>query len=381
MNIFADLRRRRGESSRILCATLSIVKQFRRHGDVLSIGDGDLRGIPRGLAAAATFSPSKPRWVARYHLGAVPFALRSRAASAALAARGADAELVLQFGATFSAPSDRPYFLYCDSNIRVAERGRSTGVSWAAALSPAEVEAVSVREASVYRGARAIFTISEHLRQSFIGDFAIPADRVHAVLARPNFDQTHIQPRTTAPSSPPTILFVGAHFERKGGDLLLRAFARVRERIRDARLILIGPRDTSHGGPGVTNLGFLRKDVASEHAAILKAYQEAHVFCLPTRFEPFGIAYVEAAFMVFRVSARTRGRSLELILHGQRAIGDSEDEDRLTTRMLRLLPGSGARGADGPAGRAHAAATFSWERTVDRMRAVGLAALTYVPSG
>jgi starch synthase len=41
-------------------------------------------------------------------------------------------------------------------------------------------------------------------------------------------------------------------------------------------------------------LGHLDKDSAAGWEAFLGAYQRAHVFCLPTRFEPFGIAFVEA---------------------------------------------------------------------------------------
>src|SRR5690606_12176833 len=93
---------------------------------------------------------------------------------------------------------------------------------------------------------------------------------------------------------PPTVLFIGRQFERKGGDLLLRAFARVRRALPEAELLIIGPAEIPGDHAGVTSLGFVSKDRPGGWEAIAEAYRRADVFCLPTRFEPFGIVFVEA---------------------------------------------------------------------------------------
>src|SRR5688572_21279665 len=58
----------------------SIVDQLRAGGHTVHVGDVDLSGWDRWLAAAATFSPNRHRWGSRFHLDAVPFRLRSRRA-------------------------------------------------------------------------------------------------------------------------------------------------------------------------------------------------------------------------------------------------------------------------------------------------------------
>lgn len=353
--------------------TLSILNQLRAAGDRVVCADADLKGLARVVAGGATISGNRSRWVASYHLGAIPFTLRSRNARRHVKAREAETDVVLQFGATFAAPSRVPYFVYCDSNIRMAERGRLTGVSWASHLEPREIDAIARREAEVYRGARAIFTISEYLRRSFIEDFGIPEERVHAVLAGPNFDAAAVSPAREHAEGPPTILFVGVHFERKGGDLLLEAFARVRGRIPDARLIIVGPRQLRLDAPGVTNLGFLRKEVAEESAALMRAYEQAHVFCMPTRYEPFGIAFVEAMLHGLPCIGPDAWAVPEMVRDGETGLlAAPDDVDAIADRLERLLLDPALARRMGLAGRQLALANFSWARSVAAMREVML---------
>jgi len=123
------------------------------------------------------------------------------------------------------------------------QHGTTWGHSDAVSLTARELGQVAQRELEIYRGAAGIFTLSERLRRSFVEDFDLPSSRVHAVHAGPNFDVTRIPRDTTRddPSHAPTILFVGRQFHRKGGDLLVEAFRRVRERIPEARLMIAGP--------------------------------------------------------------------------------------------------------------------------------------------
>jgi hypothetical protein len=197
----------------------SLVDQLRAAGHTVEARDVDLYGTDRMLGAALTFSMNRRRWGTRFHLGAQSFRLRSR--NGPSYRRAADVDVILQIGATFEPPGAGalPYFLYCDSNIRMAEHGAKSGFSDAVSLSPQELEQVARRELQVYRRASGIFTLSERLRRSFIEDFGLAPDRVDAVHAGPNFDVTRIPRATTRddPDHAPTILFVGRRFT-KGGD-------------------------------------------------------------------------------------------------------------------------------------------------------------------
>lgn len=349
----------------------SLVDHLRAANHHVATGDVDLYGPMRMLAAAPLFSPARARWAVRFHSHRWPAYLRGINAGRKIAAHP-DADAIVQIGATFAPPArdGRPYYLYCDSNIKVSARGAQTGFSWAAQLTANELEAVVERERAVYRNAAGIFTISEYLRQSFITDFGLDPARVVNAGAGPNIDISRVPaqrtPRTTA--DPPTILFVGVKFERKGGDVLLQAFRTVRETLPNARLLVVGPKEPHAPQPGVEWLGFLSKDSPDGWRRILAAYESADVFCLPTRYEPFGIAYLEA--MLFRLPCI--GTNVwavpEMIQDGKTGYLVPPDDPRtLADRLLLVLKDREAADRMGAAGRAVAENRFTWQAATARM--------------
>ncbi len=348
----------------------SLVTEFRRQGHRVRTAGLELGGIPRWVSAALAFSPDRARWGVRYRLGAPGFYFRSRRAAKSIRARGPHTRVVLQIGATFrpAGIGGLPYFLYCDSNIRMAEEGIATGVSEAASLSQGELAAVAARELGVYRGATGIFTLSERLRRTFLSGFGIAPERVLACYAGPNFALDTIPSTPTSHRGPPTILFVGKQFDRKGGDLLLQAFETVRLELPDARLVIVGPPDLRVDCPGAENLGYLRRDRPQEWARLRQAYLEADVFCLPTRFEPFGIAFLEAMFFGLPCIGPNAWAIPEIIQQGETGfLVEPENPSALATAILRVLEHPEEARALGEAGRRRAVTTFTWEATVRRM--------------
>ncbi|HEY1334762.1 MAG TPA: glycosyltransferase family 4 protein, partial [Myxococcaceae bacterium] len=326
----------------------SIVRALRDAGHTVVTGDAELYGLRRLTAAAVAFSPNRRRWGVKFRTGRIPFAMRSVQAAKALGRTPVDA--ILQYGSTFSplvARRDRPaagpdrghtrYFMYMDSCMRIAA---GSPQSWAGALTPGEVAGVIAREQRAYEKAAAIFTFSEAVRQAFINQVGLPPERVTTTYAGPNLDLSRIPDRSRLPGvdAPPTVLFIGREFERKGGDLLLQAFARVRAKIPGARLVLVGPQALSVAEPGVTNLGLLRKDDPREWAQLIAAYRSADVFCFPTRYEPFGIVILEAMLFGLPCVATRTGAIPEMIKDGETGyLVPPEDVDTLTARLLTLL--------------------------------------------
>ncbi len=352
--------------------TKSLVDHLRTAGHTVMSGDVDLAGADRWLAAALTFAVDRRRWGTRFHLSRLPFRLRSRRAARRIAAHRNRVDAIVQVGATFK-PLGRgtiPYFLCCDSNIRMAEHGAPWGYSDAVTLSRGELSVVRERELSVYRDAAGIFTLSERLRRSFIEDLELSPAQVHAMLAGPNLDVTRIP--TTFPRDAvdhaPTILFVGRQFHRKGGDVLMEAFRRVRERIPDARLLIAGPSSLVVREPGITVLGDLNKNDQAGWAALVDAYGSADVFCLPTRFEPFGIAFIEAMYFGLPCVGTNAWAVPEMIADGETGFTvPIDDVPALTDRLLRLLTDRALARRMGEAGRLRAQRHFTWERVVQRM--------------
>ncbi|HEY6093197.1 MAG TPA: glycosyltransferase family 4 protein [Gemmatimonadales bacterium] len=352
----------------------SLVDHLRAAGHTVISGDVDLAGADRWLAAAMTFAVDRRRWSTRYRLSDVPFGLRSRRAARKIADNRERLDVIIQVGATFQ-PLGRgptPYFLCCDSNIRMAEHGAPWGYSDAVTLTRGELDLVRERELGVYRNAAGIFTLSERLRRSFIEDLGLAPTRVHAMLAGPNLDVARIPetlPRDVAGAMRhPTVLFVGRQFHRKGGDVLMQAFRRVRERIPNARLLIAGPASFTTTEPGITVLGDLNKNTPEGWAALAEAYGSADVFCLPTRFEPFGIAFIEAMYFGLPCIGTDAWAVPEMITDGETGFTvPIDDVAALTDRLLRLLGDRALARRMGNAGRERAYRQFTWQRVIQRM--------------
>lgn len=351
----------------------SIVDHFRAAGDEVICGDVDLRGFDRLAVAAVTVSPERRRWWVRYHLGGVPFRARSRRGARLLRENAGRFDAVLQFGATFQVTPPRgvPHVLYCDSNIEMARQGSASNQSEGSSLTPSEIEDIRGREAKVYGGADRIFTMSERLRSTFIQDFGIPGERVTTVGGGPNFRRgafPDVPPRP--PAARRNVLFIGRAFERKGGDVLLAAFERVRSVLPDATLTVIGPdRDGRDLGEGVEWIGFLNKDTPEGMAALQKAYAEAAVFCLPTRFEPFGIVFLEAMYYRLPCVGPAHWAVPEIIADGETGLTyEPENVEQLADRLVRVLEDPELGRRMGEAGRERMETIFTWSAVVDRMR-------------
>jgi len=126
-------------------------------------------------------------------------------------------------------------------------------------------------------------------------------------------------------AGPPTVAFAGRLVWEKGADVLIRAFAEVCGRIRDARLVIAGD------GPERSRLQALAEDLAVssrirwlghvDRAQMESVFVSARVQVIPSRWrEPFGIVAAEAMMRGTAVIASGSGGLAELIQHGDTGI-------------------------------------------------------------
>jgi glycosyltransferase involved in cell wall biosynthesis len=314
--------------------------------------------------------PDRRRWAARYHFGAAGFRDRGNRAKALLARHASGCDAVIQIGATFNAfPwTTCPGFVYCDSNAALTARDAPAGE--VAALRPAERVELFAREQQVYSGARAVFVMSEYLRRSMIGDFSLAPERVHTVWAGANLDLEGLEPAAgRAQTRPPTILFVGKQWERKGGPLLLEAFDRVRRAVPDARLRIVGCTPAIPSiHTGIDVVGPLPKQAPGGQQRLSALYQSADIFCMPSRFEPFGVVFVEAMLHGLPCVGSRRCAIPEIIADGDTGwvVGD-DDASSLADVLVSALKRRSVLHEMGRRGRARALELFTWQRVAERV--------------
>lgn len=350
----------------------SVIRHLREQGHVVRVGDADLYGARRLLVALRSITWPRKRWWVQYHLGEAGFRARSAACARVVARRGGKPDVVIQVGATFVSPpvDGAPLVLYCDSNIEFSRRGALTGQSEATMLSADELREVREREAAIYRQASLIFTMSEQVRQSFIADFGIPAERLVTVHCGPNTDSlARDTSRAAPPPAAPTVLFVGRDFQRKGGQTLLDAFRIVRQQLPAARLRMVGGRPpNATNADGVEYLGFLSRDTTAGREAMDQAYRSASVFCIPTRFEPFGTSFVEAMTYGIPCVGPDVWAVPEIIRHEETGLlVPPEDAGQLASALLRVLTDPVRAQAMGEAARERVERHFSWEAVARKM--------------
>jgi phosphatidylinositol alpha-mannosyltransferase len=157
------------------------------------------------------------------------------------------------------------------------------------------------------------------------------------------------------------ILFVGRPERRKGLDYLLEAFAEVRRRQPETRLIVVGAgkfgRYERRRLPGVVFRGYVSYDDLPRY------HQSAHVFCAPnTGFESQGIVLLEAMAAGLPVVASNIEGFAAVVTHGEEGLlilpGDAR---ALADALLELLPDEGRRRRMAELGRRRAQG-FSWQR-------------------
>jgi glycosyltransferase involved in cell wall biosynthesis len=255
-----------------------------------------------------------------------------------------------------------PHFVYTDSTVLANLYFKHRDF---ACLPPATwLE----RESTIYADAAKTFVMSEHVGRSLTELYGIEPARVARVCVGANLRRPPESARP-APRDNRTILFVGMEWERKGGPELAAAFARVRERYGDARLLIVGA-SPRLDAPGCEVIGRVPADRVPEY------YAQAAIFCMPTRLEPFGIAFIEAMMHAVAVAAPGHGAMLDYVRDRETGVlyepGDAGD---IARALLWLLDHPAERQAIALRGLEAVRSAYTWDAVGRRLRAGILSSL------
>ncbi|HYF63479.1 MAG TPA: glycosyltransferase family 4 protein, partial [Herpetosiphonaceae bacterium] len=137
------------------------------------------------------------------------------------------------------------------------------------------------------------------------------------------------------------------------------AFRKALEVCPQARLTIVGC-TPDIDLPNCTVVGRIPKEDVAQYL------REATIFCMPSRIEPAGIAFTEAAMYKLPVLSANSGGIPDRVVHGQTGylveVGDSE---ALARYLIELLQDPEKCRAMGEAGYRLASEHFTWERVGD----------------
>jgi len=270
-----------------------LFSHLKRRGWELIIVDIPLPKILKYIALITTFIPNIPLWKKKYdkrlsnfYKSPWTFKQRTRFCEKKIKEFEGKYDVLLQISGMFAPCLNhsvkKNYFILLSYTIALS-RKYPDWMPWTS-----QIEEKLRLEEELYQNAKTIFTTNENARESLITDYGVNKDKVIKVgygltlENLPEFEKTY---------DGKTILFVGMDFERKGGYVLLEAFKKVKEKILNSRLIIIGPNPEIYkiNQPGVESLGMIRDRKITE-----EYYKQASIFVMPSLCEPFGLVFLEA---------------------------------------------------------------------------------------
>ena len=332
---------------------------MRTRFDVVAQLDAELNPRERLLVAATTFRPSRQAWAERFYKSNLGVTLRSRRARAGLAGTHESADIVFQTHALFETADDRTV-MYLDCTHR---QSMAQWPGWNPLRGQA-LEQWLLRERRQYHQAAHLFTFYEETTRSLVEQYGVDSSRITVVGAGVNFVDLPVVRRRPA-GRPPTVLFVGNDFERKGGPQLLAAFAELRRRVPRARLRIVGTPYAAPTQDGVEHVGRVRsRDRMSQ------LYAEADVFCLPSFYDPFPGALLEAMAHGLPCVVTATGGMPEMVVDGRTALTVERGQGMvadLTVALEGLLTNPDTAAHMGRLGRERVEERFTWSHVVQRM--------------
>jgi hypothetical protein len=215
------------------------------------------------------------------------------------------------------------------------------------------------RQRRIYERSAACCVTSEWAAASIVADYGIDPAKVHVVGMGHNVPEQEVERDWETPR----FLFIGVDWERKRGPAVLDAFSALLERYPSARLDLVGgnpPVDR----PGVTAHGLLSLANPEASAKLAALLRESTCLVMPSSFEPFGIAHLDAGAAGVPSIGTTNGGAATAVGDGG-VLVDPADPDALLEAMLDLCDPGTAKDL-GERAQRHAR-DYTWQAVAERV--------------
>jgi len=280
----------------------------------------------------------------------------ARASAAVRGARPLDG--LIQIGSGYRVRGGPPLATLDDLTV-----AQGTELSWSdvSTLPRSQADAWKRRQGRIYGDAVACCVGSRWTEASVRDQYGIDPAKIHIVGFGRNFAPAEVPERDW---SVPRFLFVGVQWGRKRGPEALAAFAAVRAAHPEATFDVVGEHPPLDQQPGVTAYGRLSLRDDADRATLTGLFAKATCLVLPSNFEAFGIAYLDAGAAGVPSIGTTVGGAPDAVGPGG-VLVDPDDEPGLRAAMLDLCDPERARRL-GAAARAHSD-LFTWRKVAERM--------------
>ena len=241
------------------------------------------------------------------------------------------------------------------------------------------------REAAMFAhpALRAVICNSQMVKDDIVARFGLPAERLHVIRNGVNLDDFHpglraqhrqtVRARLGIPPDAPVVLFVGSGYARKGLPQLIAALAQLPA----VHLIAVGKdRNAAALAAQLRQAGRQQTiHLLGGQADVRPFYGAADIFALPTLYDPFPNAALEALACGLPLLTTPTSGAAELVEPSFGAVVDALDVPRQAQAIEALLaldPLTAATAARAAASRCSiASATDQLLALYDRLGAAG----------
>ena len=315
------------------------------------------------------FSPQRRRWRQKFNLDPMYYQMLTSAIKDTAKRHSFDkSDLILQIGGHYNAAeaTGLESFSYHDGNVA----GLMQSPYFAQDLRKYAKKAFEY-EKNTYRSMQKILVMSEYWKTSFIENFDVPEEKVINVGFGVNIDIPEPQEKDLNAKN---IVFVGIDFLRKGGESLVEAFREVVANPvhKDAQLHIVGPKVIPDillrpGAPaGILFHGFLSREIPGDKAKLEAILAKGNIFVLPSLYEPFGNAGLEAMLYGMPVIAANNWSFPDFVIPGKTGalLERAADSAELANAIIKYLDNPTIAAEQGANGYALVTKKYSWQNTI-----------------
>ena len=257
------------------------------------------------------------------------FVMKSRRAEREIQKLDDPPDLVFQVFGTYSPCWDHckiPYVMYLDYTTALAEKNWP---GWATFLNQRSRNDWFECEQLAYARAKHIFCMSQVVKDSLVQDYSISPQTITVVGSSGDFQKPYAGEKTFGRYQ---LLFNGSDFDRKGGDLVLAAFRKVKQAIPDAKLVIVGKTLTTDEA-GIHTPGYI-----ASQSQMHQLFLETDLVIAPARCDPFPTFLMEAMNYGVPCAVSDRDGMPEIVDHAVNGIViDSLNAEYLTDTLVELL--------------------------------------------
>lgn len=255
-----------------------------------------------------------------------------------------------------------------------------------------EMDQLLAIERQTVRSARYVHSISHSILDRVRRDYGAPVEPAEAFVVPLGIVDRSREFQPQPADGRVRVLFVGRLEKRKGVDLLLDAAIQLAREYPNLEVIFAG-NDAIPSEEGPTYRAAFQKRYAADPAAaqvvfkgqvaedeLYQLYADCDIFCLPARYESFGLVLVEAMMFSKPVVGMSAGGMKEIVDHGVNGfLADPEDRDSLLDSLARLIDSEALRQEFGRQSRRRYESLFSLERMIENTQRAYEAIIDGVP--